>query len=414
MPQSKDAVKDPVSSQKIPQRIVPPLWELLWAFFLIGLTAYSMAMLQQLKALIIGRRWLSQEEMDEGLAMVQLYPGPILFNLAAYAAYRIKGFTGAFLATFLFVLPSYGLMLLLSWLYFRYGRVSWVHPLFVALEAMVVGIVLHVAIDFSGRYLSGAGTAFLAGLAFVLMLFHVSAFWIILLAIVLGLALFWKQKPEMQKQGPQTAVPIPGKWQWRLAGLLFSGALFVGLLAVGLLWQSEGGRLLGSMFKVGAVAFGNGMTIMPLLQQEAVVSHHWLTLKEFADGIAFGQITPGPFLITATFIGYKVAGLLGSALATVGMFYPSFFYTLVMTELYEKIKRNPWIRKALRGILAAFTGMLFFVVLSLGRVSLVSPATYIWAVGALIAVRYLKLNILWIFLAGIAAEMALYFAGIPL
>ena len=74
-------------------------------------------------------------------------------------------------------------------------------------------------------------------------------------------------------------------------------------------------------------------------------------------------------------------GLLGSTLATVGMFYPSFFYTLVMTELYEKIKRNPWIRKALRSILAAFTGMLFFVVLSLGRVSLVSPATYIWAVG---------------------------------
>ena len=218
----------------------------------------------------------------------------------------------------------------------------------------------------------------------------------------------------MQKQGPQAAVLIPGKWQWRLAGLLFSGALFAGLLALGLLWHSEAGRLLGSMFKVGAVAFGNGMTIMPLLQQEAVVSHHWLTLKEFADGIAFGQITPGPFLITATFIGYKVAGLLGSALATVGMFYPSFFYTLVMTELYEKIKRNPWIRKALRGILAAFTGMLFFVVLSLGRVSLVSPATYIWAVGALIAVRYLKLNILWIFLAGIAAEMALYFTGISL
>ncbi len=96
------------------------------------------------------------------------------------------------------------------------------------------------------------------------------------------------------------------------------------------------------------------------------------------------------------------------------MFYPSFFYTLVMTELYEKIKRNPWIRKALRGILAAFTGMLFFVVLSLGQVSLVSPATYIWAVGALIAVRYLKLNILWIFLAGIATEMAFYFAGISL
>jgi len=402
------------AESQAPPRETPSLWQLSWAFFLIGLTAYYMAMLQQLKTLVIGKRWLSQEEMDEGLAMVQLYPGPILFNLAAYAAYRIKGFVGAFLATFLFVLPSYGLMLLLSWLYFRYGQVAWVHPLFIALEAMVVGIVLHVAIDFSGRYLSGAGTAFLAGLAFVLMLFHVNAFWIILTAMALGLTLFWKQQPEMHKKGPRTSVPIPGQWQWRLAGLLFGGALFAGLLTLGFLWHSEGGRLLLSMFKVGAVAFGNGMTILPMLQQEAVVSHHWLSLKEFADGIAFGQITPGPFLITATFIGYKVAGILGSALATVGMFYPSFFYTLVMTELYEKIKNNPWIRKALRGILAAFTGMLFFVVPSLGRVSLVSPSAYIWAVGALIAVRYLKLNILWIFLAGIVAEMGLYFAGISL
>ncbi|ADV45823.1 chromate efflux transporter [Nitratifractor salsuginis] len=397
-------------------RVVPSLWQLCRAFFLIGLTAYSMAMLQQLKALLIGRRWLTQRELDEGLAMVQLYPGPILFNLAAYSAYRIKGFVGAFLATFLFVLPSYLLMLLLSWLYFRYGQIGWVHPLFIVLEAMVVGIVLHVTIDFSGRYISGGKTALIAGIAFVLMLYRVNAFWIILIAMLLGLLLLEMPKPKENavKETGATPIPLPGRWQWRMAGLLLAGALFVLLLAVGSLWHSKSGRLLFSMFKVGAVAFGNGMTIMPLLQQEAVVAHHWLTMKEFADGIAFGQITPGPFLITATFIGYKVSSLLGSALATVGMFYPSFFYTLVITELYEKIKDYGPIRKALKGILAAFTGMLVFVLLSLGKVSLVAPATYIWAAGALIAVRYWKINILWIFLAGIAAELLLYFAGMPL
>ena len=137
-------------------------------------------------------------------------------------------------------------------------------------------------------------------------------------------------------------------------------------------------------------------------------------MQEFADGIAFGQITPGPFLITATFIGYKVAGLLGSLLATVGMFYPSFFYTIVMSEIYSKIKDYLFIRRGLKGILAAFTGMLFFVLLSMGEVSLVSPAAYIWAVGALIAVRYYKVNILWIFLGGIAAEVGLFLLGISI
>ncbi|WP_353663142.1 chromate efflux transporter [Hydrogenimonas sp. SS33] len=395
-----------------PASATPPgLPGLAWAFFLIGLTAYSMAMLQQLKALVVGRKWLSQKEMDEGLAMVQLYPGPIMFNLATYTAYRIKGFPGAVVATSLFVLPSYVLMVLLSWLYFRYGNVAWVHPLFVALEAMVVGIVVHVALDFSGRYVDGGKTALLAGLAFVLMLFRVDAFRIVLFSVALGVLFFRHEKPEATAGGEGEESAIPGKWQWRLAGIVLGGLLFVALLAAGLMWHSGSGALLMSMFKVGAVAFGNGMTIMPLLQQEAVISHHWLTMKEFADGIAFGQVTPGPFLITATFIGYKVGGLAGSALATIGMFYPSFFYTIVMSELYAKIRNNALIRKGLKGILAGFTGMLFFVVLSLAKVSLVSPAAYVWAVGALLAVRYWKLNIFWIFLAGIAAELLLYFAG---
>ncbi|AKF25047.1 chromate transporter [Sulfurovum lithotrophicum] len=393
--------------------VVPSVLQLAWAFLIIGLTAYSVAMLQQLKALVVGKKWLSQKEMDEGLAMVQLYPGPIMFNLATYAAYRIKGFGGALIATFLFVLPSYLLMLLLSWLYLNYGNVGWVHPLFIALEAMVVGIIVHIALDFSKRYVQDGKTAFLAGIAFILMLYKINAFWLILLAMVLGVALFWRDKiGTNSKNNVETeTAPIPGKWQWRLAAIILSGSVFIALMVLGLLWKNESGILLLSMFKVGAVAFGNGMTIMPLLQQEAVISHHWLTMKQFTDGIAFGQITPGPFLITATFIGYKVSGLTGSLLATVGMFYPSFFYTIVMSELYEKIKKNVLIQKALRGILAAFTGMLFFVVLSLGTISLVSSAAYIWAVGALIAVRYFQLNILWIFLIGIGAEALLYLAG---
>jgi len=187
---------------------------------------------------------------------------------------------------------------------------------------------------------------------------------------------------------------IPGKLSRRMAGILVTGAVFIAIFALGLLWKSESGLLLFSMFKVGAVAFGNGMTIMPLLQQEAVIFHHWLTMKQFADGIVFGQITPGPFLIAATFIGYKVSGIWGSALATIAMFFPSFFYTLIMSEIYTRIKKYPLIRKALKGILAAFTGMLLFVVLSLGSVSLISPGAYIWAVGALIAVWYYKINIL--------------------
>ncbi len=387
------------------------LFNLVAAFFKIGLTAYGMAILQQIKALLISRKWLTRQEVDEGIAMVQLYPGPIMYNLGIHCSYRLKGFWGSLLASFFFLLPSYLLMLVLSWVYFTYGSVGWVKPVFMALEAMVVGIVLHVLLDFGKRYINDGKAATIAGLSFLLLLFHVNALLIILAAIILAILfnLFVKKtadNPEVQDI--KIAKQLPGKLSGRMVGILITGIVFLGMFLIGLLVHTKNGTLLFSMFKIGAVAFGSGFTIMPLLQQEAVISHHWLTMQQFTDGIAFGQITPGPFLITATFIGYKISGIWGSIIATFGMFFPSFFYTLVVTEIYEKLKTNKWIQRTIKGVMGAFTGMLFWVLLSLGEVSLKSPMLFIWAVGSFVLVRYFKLNILWIFLIGIIAEVIIY------
>ena len=394
----------------------PTIPVMAWAFFKIGLTAYGLAILQQIKALIIGNKWLTRQQVDEGIAMVQFYPGPIMYNLATYCSYRIKGVAGATVSTFLFILPSYLLILFLSWLYFAYGEVAWVHPLFIALEAMVVGVVAHVFLDFASRYLQEIKGALLGGIAFLLLLFKIQALIVVLIAFVLSILLFYKshEAGAESAQSVETTDMIPGKFSHRLLAIVLTGGVFLGIIVIGILDHSIYSQLLFSMFKVGAVAFGSGFTIMPLLQQEAVLSHHWLTMKQFADGIAFGQITPGPFLITATFIGYKVAGLWGSILATVGMFFPSFFYTVIVTEIYNRIKNNRWIKMAIHGIMSAFTGMIFFVGLSLGQVSLTSAAAYVWAVGAFILVRYLKMNLIWVFTIGIAAAFVFYLAGFSL
>jgi len=390
----------------------PTLFTLTVAFFKIGLTAYGMAILQQLKALIIGQKWLSRRQVDEGLGMVQMYPGPIMYNLATYSAYRTKGFSGALLGSFFFLLPSYVLMVLLSWVYFSYGLLPWIHPLFIALEAMVVGIVVHIFLDFGNRYLNSRSGALIGSLAFLLMVFRVNAFWVILLAIVLGITLL-RDISAGKKEDDSIEAMVPGKIGTRLLAITVTALVFLVILGAGMIFEKSLAKLLLSMFKIGAVAFGSGFTIMPLLQQEAVISHHWLTMKQFTDGIALGQITPGPFLITATFIGYKVGGIPGSALATFGMFFPSFFYTLIVSEIYGKIKHLKLIRRALHGVLASFTGMLLFVLLSLGKVSLTSPLPYIWAAGAFVLVRYYKLNILWIFLIGIVLAAGLYLSGAP-
>ncbi len=389
------------------KHITPTLYKLVASFFKIGLTAYGMAILQQIKTLLISKKWLTRSEVDEGIAMVQLYPGPVMYNLGIHCSYKLKGFWGSLLASFFFLLPSYLLMLFLSWIYFTYGTVTWIKPVFLALEAMVVGIVFHVLLDFGKRYINNSKAATIAGTAFLLLLFHINALLIILIAVFLQffLSIFIKDKKQENEKKAEYHKQLPGKFSNRLIAIIITGIIFIAFFLVGLLFHSPNAELLFSMFKVGAVAFGSGFTIMPLLQQEAVISHHWVTMQQFADGIAFGQITPGPFLITSTFIGYKVSGIWGSIIATFGMFFPSFFYTLVVSEIYDKIKTNKIIKVAIKGVMGAFTGMLAWVVLSLGEIGLKSPTLFIWAVGSFILVRYFKLNILWIFSIGITVQL---------
>jgi chromate transporter len=150
------------------------------------------------------------------------------------------------------------------------------------------------------------------------------------------------------------------------------------------------------------VAFGNGMTILPLIQADVVDRYHWLSMNQFADGIALGQITPGPFLITAAFVGYKLGGVGAAALATFAIFAPSFAMTLIFTEVFARLHNLSGVRGALAGVLAAFVGLLAVVTLQLGQVGITGPATLTLAAAAFVAVRHFKLDILWVFAGGMA------------
>jgi chromate transporter len=156
------------------------------------------------------------------------------------------------------------------------------------------------------------------------------------------------------------------------------------------------------MTKIGAVAFGNGATILPVLQQDSVTTHHWLSAKDFGVGIALGQATPGPLLITATFVGFRVAGWWGGILAAVAIFAPSVAMTTVMAELYPYLRRVAAVRGAIRGVMAAFVGLLAVVVYSIGHAVRPVPAAWVLALAVLVAARWLKWNVPTLFAAGLA------------
>ncbi len=340
--------------------------------------------------------------MNEGLAMVQLYPGPIMVDFTAYTGYKLRGTLGAVLATIGFITPTFVLMLFLSAAYFAAGSLPWVSSLFIGLDALVVGVIFNVTLDLGQRALKGRIEASIALAAFAALAFKLNAVLIVLGGLTIG-ALFIRPRTPGGKIYHHLASPA-GRARSRQSGLLGIILAAVAVLAVAALAWLAGGtvrRMSLSFFKIGSVAFGNGMTILPLVQADTVNNYHWLTMHQFADGIALSQVTPGPFLIIATFIGYKLGGVWVALLATFAMFAPSFVMTLVFTEFYRRVRDLHPVKGALAGVLAGFVGLLAVVVLQLGNAGITGPASLTLAAAAFIAVRYFKLDILWVFAGGL-------------
>jgi chromate transporter len=395
-------------AQPIVRRTQVSLATILLAYLQVGLTAFGIAIIPKLKALVLGRRWLSEDELNEGLALVQLYPGPMMVDFTAYVGYKLRGVPGAILATLGFILPGFGLMLVLSAAYFAAGQMPWVKPMFVGLESLVVGVIVHLALDFGERMLKGPAHALIALAAFAALLFNLNAVVIVAVSLTMG-ALFLSPKQAESPQADAPAGPLPLRRWLAIAAVtlcIVAAALFAATL------QTDLGRMGLSFFKVGTIAFGNGITIMPLVQADVVDTFGWLTPAQFADGIALGQITPGPVLITATFVGYKLGGLAGATLATFAMFAPSFAMTLIFTEVFARLRNVRRIRGALTGVMASFVGLIVVMALTLGRVAITGPAALTLAAGALVAVRFFKLDVPWVFAGGLLIWAALLALGI--
>jgi chromate transporter len=376
------------------------------AFLQVGLTAYGMAILQKLRALVIQRKWLTEAEVNEGLAMVQLYPGPIMVDFTAYVGYWLRGVPGALLATLGFVLPAFVLVVLLSAAYFSGGEVQWMHRLFLGLEALVIGIIAHVTLALGQQALKGRVEVLIALAAFIALLFKINAILVPLAALALGA--FAITPSHGAAPTPQAAAPSIR----RLVAIAALALAVIASVVVAGLSGTNLGQLALSLFTIGSVAFGGGMAIISVMQAEVVQVHGWVSQREFLDGLALGQITPGPILITAAFIGYKLGGVMGAALATFAIFSPSIAMTLVFTEVFGRIKHMERVQGALAGVLAAFVGLLAATLVQLGSATLNSQVMVVFAAAAFVATRWFALDIAWILAGGLAVWALVVVAGL--
>lgn len=375
---------------------------LFFTFLGIGLTAYGFTVLQKLRSEVRKRNWLSEQQINDGIALVQIYPGPVNFDFVSYVGFQVHGVAGAILAMLGFILPSFLLMLLLSWLYFSFANLMWIPKLLVGLEAIVVGVLANLVWELARQSLRSVVEGAIIVLGVVGLVFNVNPAFIVFGALLLGVLLL--RTPKGVQTGETLRVHQEKHIWWKIglvAGIVL--AVFISAFFI----QGDLGKLSRSLFKTGSIAFGNGAAILPIVKVDVVDKFHWLTAKEFADGTALGQITPGPFLITATFIGYKLGGLWGALLATFSIFSPTFVFTLAMTQIYNKVRHSVFIRGALKGVLAAFVAMLGYITYQIALVSFVNIPAIVLAIAAFLVIRLFKVDVQWVFLGGIIVWIVL-------
>lgn len=394
------------------------LREIALAFAKVGAIGFGggLGMLALLRQEMVARRkWVSDRQLGVGVALSQVLPGPFISNYSSYIGHELRGPRGAAVAVAALLAPSFVLMCGLSFLYFRYGSVPVVSRMFAGVQPVVVGILVWATWQMGHSHIKGWRALLIGVLAFVALLLRVDVVLVVLGAGLVNLMLTLQRGEEngggRAQNGEQKAEQAEqGEISQEADGKTRSGERTMMLLPwftyfgqVGPMLPSVWTRardLLAVFLKVGALLFGGGFASIPFLQQEVVQVRHWLTMKEFIDGVALGQMTPGPVAITAAFIGYKVLGLPGAFLSTLAVFVPSFFLLWGLRHVHRRVESNPLVAGFVGGVLPAVTGILLSATVSMARTALSGPVPALVALISVLLLFRLRLDPIWLVLGG--------------
>ncbi len=369
------------------------------SFLRLGLTAFGgPAMVAYIRDMAVKRRrWLDADSFQEGVALVQAVPGATAMQMAAYVGLRSRGITGGLVSYVAFGLPAFVLILILSVLYTSALDVPRVLSLFTGLQVLVVAIVANATWSFGRELVRGLRVALIALAAAALLGLGISPFIVIAGAAAAGIILFHGSRPagnvSAKKEKQRLRLNIPG-----LAILL---ALLAVCLALLFFLNLDRFHLAILMLRIDIFAFGGGFASLPLMLYEIVDVRGWMDSQTFMNGIALGQVTPGPIVMTATFVGYLVYGLSGAVIAAAAIFTPSFLVLVVVMPFFDRIKTSPLFARATAGILASFVGLLTYVTIKFA-VAVPWDVLKVLLGAAALAALLKKVDILYVVLAGAA------------
>jgi chromate transporter len=350
-------------------------------------------MMAHMRTLSVSQKhWLSADVFDEGVALCQTVPGATAMQCAAYIGLRVRGLGGA-LATYIgFGLPAFLLMLGASIGYSNAVPFVVAQAALQGLRVAVIAIVASAAVDFARTSLKSIRAWVIAASAASLLILQSNPILVIMGASLAGVLLL----PRNPRVPVAHYVNVEGGAAVRRFALVLVAGAGSMLLLFCLSPSLASVALV--MMKVDVLAFGGGFTSLPLMFDEFVRSRGAVTARTFMDGIALGQVTPGPIVITATFLGYQVAGLIGATVATVSVFFPSFALVVGVTPWFAQLQRHPRFRAATRGATLSFVGLLVAVTVRFAQSVQWSIFQAIIAAVALAALQ-LKVKVYWVILA---------------
>lgn len=350
------------------------------------------------------RKWLTHEEVLDGVSLATVLPGPIAVNVIAYVGHRLRGIPGALACAIGVILPAFLLMLALSAAYLAWGQIPAVSKLFMGFLPAVAAIILVAAWNMGRKTIKGVSDALISLIAAALMVWHGSFAVSLSIIVISGVAgwLIFREKPA--------AVSIKPSGELKNSGKLLS--VSAAPLALTVPFWSANSVLLLKLFTTFAgmslFLFGGGYVFIPLMQNTVVVSTGWLTQQEFVDAIAMSQIMPGPIVLSTVFIGYKMAGLLGALAATIGIFLPPGILMIAGTHVLNRIKQSALIKAVLRGIRPAIIGMIASAVITVGMTAQHHWVSLLIFGAALLAQLRFKLDVVWVIPTAGLAGLLMY------
>jgi chromate transporter len=328
--------------------------DLVWYYLRLGALGFGgpVALCGQMEQeLVQEKKWLTKEEMREGIAVCQSLPGPLAIQVGIYVSYLRGGFWGAWAGGWAFILPNFVIVAALGALYVHYGDLPPVRAIFYGVSPAVIALILHSCYRLAKLGMEDLFQWVIAGACLVVtVIVQAEVALLFLAAGALGILYY--------------GTPLRA----RLAAVRFFAAapFATGAAPSGALLT----KLLAFFLKAGSLTFGSGLVIVPFLENGLVRQTGWLDERQFLVAVAMGMISPGPVVITATFVGYLVAGFWGSVVSTVGIFLPSFLLVLIVAPILVRHRENPQVQGFVKGAYAAAIGTILGASILLGRIAI--------------------------------------------